>query len=103
MGFFDQKQVGGVLSRISSDTGTLHYFLVGSAPNLLIHSLTVVGIAVGLLLMNWRLALVVLAPTPLLVVGTFWFGKRVHVVYRRYWRVLEHPSQLVPTIPGRGW
>lgn len=101
MGFFDRKQVGGVLSRITSDASTLHGFLVRSAQNLLIHSLTVVGIAVMLLLMNWRLALVVLLPTPLLVIGTFWFGRRVRVIYRRYWRVLAGiNSMLVSTLSG---
>ncbi len=101
MGFFDRRQVGGVLSRISSDTGTLHHFLVGSAQNLLIHSLTVVGIAVMLLVMNWQLALIVLMPTPLLIVGTFWFGKRVRKVYRHYWRLLSSiNSLLVSTISG---
>jgi ATP-binding cassette subfamily B protein len=101
LGFYDRKQVGGVLSRITSDAGTLHYFLVGSAQNLLIHTLTVVGIAVMLFAMNWRLALIVLMPTPLLIVGTFWFGRRVRVVYRRYWRLISSiNSLLVSTISG---
>ena len=54
-----------------------------------------------LFVMNWRLALIVLMPTPLLIVGTFWFGRRVRVVYRRYWRLISSiNSLLVSTISG---
>ncbi|MBI3948395.1 MAG: ABC transporter ATP-binding protein [Armatimonadetes bacterium] len=101
MGFYDRKQVGGVLSRITSDASTLHVFLVGSAQRLLINVLTVFGIAVVLLAMNWRLALIVLLPTPLLIVATIWFGKRIRVIYRRYWRLLSQiNAMLVSSISG---
>jgi ATP-binding cassette, subfamily B, bacterial len=85
LSFYDKRQVGSVLSRVTSDTSTLHSFLVSGVQSVIINVLTVLGIGVIMFGLDWRLALIVLIPTPLLAVATVVFIARIRRVYRRYW------------------
>jgi ATP-binding cassette, subfamily B, bacterial len=85
LSFYDKRQVGSVLSRVTSDTSTLHSFLVSGVQSVIINVLTILGIGVIMFGLNWRLALIVVIPTPLLAVGTVIFIARIRRVYRRYW------------------
>jgi ATP-binding cassette, subfamily B, bacterial len=51
----------------------------------IVNALTIVGIGVVMFALDWRLALIVLIPTPLLAIGTVLFVTHVRRVYRRYW------------------
>ena len=72
--FYDKKQVGAIVSRVTQDTDRVWGFLVEGVPYLVAASLMVMGTAVFGLTMNARLTLAILAPVPL--VGTlavfFW-------------------------------
>lgn len=78
--FFDKQQMGTVISRVNQDTGQLQDFLVEGSQRLVINLLLIVGIGVVLFVMNWKLALFVLGPAPLVVLFTATFWKRI-----RYW------------------
>ena len=67
--FYDKRQVGALMSRVTRDSGRLQDFLVDGLPYLVVNSLMLLGIVVALLLMNWRLTLYVLIPVPLVVMG----------------------------------
>ncbi|MBC8134863.1 MAG: ABC transporter ATP-binding protein, partial [Fibrella sp.] len=65
LGFFDKKQIGAIISRITQDTERIWGFLADGVPYLLVGSLTIVmGLASGLLL-SWKLSLAILLPVPL--------------------------------------
>jgi ATP-binding cassette, subfamily B, bacterial len=85
LSFYDKRQVGSVLARITSDTSTLHSFLVSGVQTVIINSLTILGIGLLMFALDRRLALIVLIPTPLLAIGTILFVARIRRVYRRYW------------------
>jgi ATP-binding cassette subfamily B protein len=72
--FYDRKQVGAIVSRVTQDTDRVWGFLVEGVPYLVAASLMVAGTALFGLTMNARLTLAILAPVPL--VGTlavfFW-------------------------------
>jgi ATP-binding cassette, subfamily B, bacterial len=86
MGFYDRKSVGTLMSNVTNDTSVLHSFCVDGLQNMLVNTMTLVGIGATLFWMNWQLALIVLIPTPILVFGSKWFSKKLRVVYRRYYR-----------------
>jgi ATP-binding cassette, subfamily B, bacterial len=85
LSFYDKRQVGSVLSRVTSDTSTLHGFLVSGVQSVIINVLTILGIGVIMFGLDWRMALVVMVPTPILAVATVVFINRIRRVYRRYW------------------
>jgi ATP-binding cassette subfamily B protein len=78
LSFYDKAELGTVISRVNQDTGQLQAFLVWGSQDLVINVLQIVGIGVMLFVMNWRLALFILVPAPVVMVlsGIFW--KRIH-------------------------
>jgi ABC-type multidrug transport system fused ATPase/permease subunit len=51
----------------------------------IINVLTILGIGVIMFGLDWRMALIVLVPTPILAIATVVFINRIRRVYRRYW------------------
>ncbi len=84
--FFDKRQMGSVISRVNQDTGQLQQFLVFGSQDLLRNCLMIVGISTMLFIINWKLALFVLAPAPLVVFVTRHFWKRIHYFMHRFFR-----------------
>lgn len=74
VGYFDKKQVGAITSRITQDTDRVWGFLAEGMPFLVSNILMVLGITIFLFILNWKLALAVLAPVPLVAFlgGYFW-------------------------------
>src|SRR5205823_2429614 len=60
LSFYDKRQVGSVLSRVTSDTSNLHSFLVSGVQSVIINVLTILGIGVIMFTLNWRMALIVM-------------------------------------------
>ena len=86
LSFYDTYSTGSLMSRVTSDTGQLQGFIVHGIQELIINSLTLIGISVILFSMNWRLAAAILIPVPLMIVGTYIFGSKINEVYERTWR-----------------
>ena len=82
--FFDKRQMGSVISRVNQDTGQLHHFLVWGTQDFVIDILLLFGIGVMLFVMNWKLALLVFIPAPVVaaISGSFW--KRIRFYMHRF-------------------
>ena len=91
LNFFDKRQIGSVISRVNQDTGQLQSFLVWGAQDLTINLLRIGGIGVMLFVLNWRLALFVLVPAPLVAIisGQAWrrIRRLMHRLFSRWGRV----------------
>jgi len=68
MSYYDHQQVGPLISTITDDINTVQDFASTSLLDLLIDSLTIVGMLAIMLSINWRFTVVALAVTPLLLV-----------------------------------
>ncbi len=101
MDFFDSVRTGAIMSRITNDTQSLQNFIVQSAQQLLLQVVMVFGVGVILFRYDWRLALMTLAPMPLIVYAARLFSRKMHRVYRGIWirRALMN-SVLADSIPG---
>ncbi len=85
LAYFDRRQTGAVMSRVTQDTGALQGFLVGSAQYFLVFVIQLIMICVMLFVMNWKLALIALSPAPIVSVLTLLFSRRLRFVYTRFW------------------
>ena len=91
--FYDKRKVGALMSRVTRDSGRLQDFLVDGLPYVVINVLTMVGILVFLLSMNWQLTLLTLLPVPPLIIWSGIFWRRMWRLFRRWsnaWGVLTH-------------
>ncbi len=89
LSYFDKQKVGGLMSRLNSDTRQLQNFLVEGVQFTVINALQLAGIIVAMLWLNWRLALVVFFPAPFVVVGWGFYMHRLHRLWGRMWHRMQ--------------
>ena len=83
LNFYDKRELGTIISRVNQDTGSLQQFLVWASQDVARNLLLLVGITVTVFVMNWRLALFLLIPGPLVAVATRLFWRRIRYQFRR--------------------
>lgn len=88
LAFFDKKQQGDLMSRMTNDIENLNAALSQSVIQIVSSFLTIVGTAFALFFLDWRLALVTLIIIPLIVWATKQIIKRSSVNYKERQRDL---------------
>ena len=101
LSYYDKTSTGSVINRVNSDSVILQNFIMRISQEGITQGFLLVGIAVIMLIMNWKLTLLSLLPVPLVVLGGRMFGKKIGPRYRRLWIRSSHISTLLAdTIPG---
>jgi ATP-binding cassette subfamily B multidrug efflux pump len=80
--FYDRNPVGRLMTRVTSDVDVLNDLFTSGVVTVFSDVLTLVGIMVMMLVMNWRLALVTFAVLPIIVGISQWFRTNVRDSYR---------------------
>jgi ATP-binding cassette subfamily B protein len=73
IGFFSRRQAGVIISRLTNDVQALDQLVSDGIVTLFGSSLTLVGTAVILLVLDWQLALMTFLVFPVLAIGSFAF------------------------------
>ena len=81
-GFYDRHQTGQLMSRATVDLQAVRFFLGYGLIFFFQHVLTVVGVTVLMFVTDWRLALVALAITPVVVWLAYRYSRVSHPVLR---------------------
>ena len=81
--FHDKYTSGRVISRLTSDVGVIDEMLANGFDSLVTALLTLIGTAILLLTLDFKLGLLALLSFPALILITAWFRRRSAVVYRR--------------------
>ena len=101
LSFFNKKETGRLMARISRDTERLQMFIVRGIQEFLMDILMLIGMCVVLFIVNWRLAALTLIPIPAITVISIVFGKKMHVVFHKVMsRTATMSAILADTIPG---
>ena len=74
--FFSRQRTGWIVSRMTNDIDALDQLVTDGVTSLVTNGLTIVGAAVLLFVLDWRLALATLSIVPLVLVGTLMFRTR---------------------------
>jgi ATP-binding cassette subfamily B protein len=81
MGFFSRSKSGVLVSRMTADIESLQEFASDGAVMALSNLMTVVGVAVALLLVDWQMALAVFVIVALLLLVTRIFQRQARTAY----------------------
>jgi ATP-binding cassette, subfamily B, multidrug efflux pump len=82
--FFDQRAHGDLMSRLTNDMENISMVLAQGVTQLVSGVLTLIGVAVVMLILNWRLAIVTLVTIPVtMLVLTRWVGSRTRAGFRQ--------------------
>ncbi len=99
--YFGGKRTGDLLSRISTDTERICYFLSDNLVDFTTDVLMVIGTSVILLVINWKLALAALLPFPLIAWLVYYARNHMQRGFQRGGRAWDNmTSILADTIPG---
>jgi ATP-binding cassette subfamily B multidrug efflux pump len=82
MAYFDRNAVGRLMTRTINDVETLNELFSTGVVGLVSDVATVFGIAVIMLWLDWRLALVCLAAFPVILYASRFYRRRAREVYR---------------------
>ncbi len=78
MRYYDHHPTGTIISRLTQDANGVQDLLAFALPVMLVNVVTIFGVSVVLLVINWKLALIAMVPLPILF-----------VILRKLWRLLR--------------
>ncbi len=87
LGYYDKRQTGSLMSRVTQDVGELQDFLVQGITFFLVNTLIIVGIMIALMVYNWQLTLLVLIPVPLTIIATRMIWRMLRTRWQRLWHL----------------
>ena len=90
MKFFDTHQVGKLMSRIQNDVQQIQELLTQGIFQLITSLLTLLGIAIIMITINWKLALITLTVTPVLAIAV--------IIWQKYARKAFTTAGLLPRL-----
>src|SRR2546423_5337911 len=95
LGFFERNRAGVIISRLTNDVEAIDQLVTDGVTSLVQNTLTLVGTAIILFVLDWRLALATCAVLPLMSVATAMFRTRSA---RAYGEVRERLGLLTATL-----
>ena len=82
LGFYERTRAGVIISRLTNDVEAIDQLVTDGVTSLVQNSLTLIGTAILLFVLDWRLALATLSVIPLMSIGTVIFRVRSTRAYR---------------------
>ncbi len=80
--FFDRREIGRLISRLTSDVGAVNQFLTSASLSMLTDLLTLVGVVIIMLMLDCRLATLTFLSIPVIMVVMMIFRGKARLAYR---------------------
>lgn len=88
--FYDKRQVGGLISRVTRDSGMLQEFLIDGLPYMIINGMMILGIIGLMMTLSWQVTILILIPLPLMLLWSVLFWKRMRRIFHLYGQGWSH-------------
>jgi ATP-binding cassette, subfamily B, bacterial len=93
--FYEDKQVGNLMSNVVNDTDLFEQFIAHAIPDVIVNIITLVAVTAVLFSLNWKLALLSLIPIPLVILSLRVYAKYVRPAFRNRQKVLGDLNALL--------
>jgi ATP-binding cassette subfamily B protein/subfamily B ATP-binding cassette protein MsbA len=80
--FYEDKQVGQLMSNVVNDTDLFEQFISHAIPDVVVNAVTLLAVTAVLFTLNWQLALLSLIPIPLVILSLRVYAKYVRPAFR---------------------
>jgi len=84
--FYEERQTGRVVARVTEDAGSMHMLVTGASVTLLGDLTTALGVLIFLFFYNWEIALISVVLVPLFIFNYYWHRRRMRFESRRHRR-----------------
>src|SRR4030067_878232 len=81
--YYEDKQVGQLMSNLVNDTELFEQFISHAIPDVVVNVVTLVGVTMVLFTLNWKLTLLSTIPIPLVVLSLRTYARYVRPAFRR--------------------
>ena len=93
--FYEDKQVGNLMSNVVNDTDLFEQFIAHAIPDVVVNLVTLIGVTAVLFYLNWKLTLLSLIPIPLVFLSLQVYAKYVRPAFRNRQKVLGDLNALL--------
>ena len=93
-----KRTAGELMNRVNGDTSQIQNFITGLMPDLVQQSLILISVSVMLFVYDWRLALLILFPAPLVAMSFKFFWGFIHPLYGRSWNIYSKSNTILHDI-----
>ncbi len=93
-----KRTSGELMKHVNGDTRVINQFIVNRLPNMLEQGLILVAISAVLLFYDWRLALLILLPMPLVALSFRMFWNFMSGMFRRRWDLNSRANAILHDI-----
>jgi ATP-binding cassette subfamily B protein len=80
--FYEDKQVGTLMSNVVNDTDLFEQLIAHAIPDVVVNLITLVGVTAVLLSLNWKLTLLSTVPIPLVIASLQLYARYVRPAFR---------------------
>lgn len=80
--FYEDKQVGQLMSNVVNDTDLFEQLISHAIPDIVVNLLTFIGVTIVLFQLNWELTLFSMLPIPLIILSLRVYSKYVRPAFR---------------------
>lgn len=98
LAYLDRRKTGDLMNRVSGDTERVQHFIESQSTMAVNQALVLIGVAVILFMSDWRLALLVIFPTPIVLAAVRLMQEWIRLVFRRQWRLHDAVNSLLQDI-----
>ena len=89
-----KRTAGELMNRVNNDTATIRQFITGALPDMVEQVLMLFSVSLMLFIYDWRLALLIIFPAPIVSYSFRFFWRKMH----RLWETQWHTSSKANTI-----
>ena len=93
--FYEDKQVGNLMSNVVNDTDLFEQLIAHAIPDVVVNAITLIGVTAVLLSLNWELTLLSIIPIPLVILSLRVYAKYVRPAFRNRQKVLGDLNALL--------
>jgi len=80
--YYEDKQTGQLMSRVINDTELFEQLIAHAIPDVIVNLITLVGVTMVLLTLNWMLTLLSIIPIPLVLISLRVYARYVRPAFR---------------------
>jgi ATP-binding cassette subfamily B protein/subfamily B ATP-binding cassette protein MsbA len=93
--FYEDKQVGQLMSNVVNDTDLFEQLIAHAIPDVVVNVVTLFGVTAVLFSLNWKLTLLSTLPIPLVILSLQIYAKRVRPAFRNRQKELGNLNALL--------
>jgi len=95
LSYFDKRQIGSIMARVTQDTSALNSFMNNILNSYVSGALLLIGACVMMFHMSWQLAVWVLVPSPLVAILSGLYFKKMMRWHHRYWHKVSRVAAVL--------